>query len=745
MAAPISAGYVPRPGLDAAVARCLERGTGAYTIEGPAGAGKSAALLHGLASERERRGKAGRGFIRILQLWGDEAPSLFAGRLVREVGLLNFVPYPQPEKLAHLAADMAQQLPYLSHAGKLLAALLPDDMRPLPTIAAQALSESGTRALQSGGPLCIGVDLQGGEVSAPVRDFFTRLCDQLPPTVVLLLAHPGGQNSLVQVRPENRLPAGPFTVAEAATYLEERLGRLDAASRALLGSGRLSLLPGDLSQIVNLYAFLGRDPQAGLSAVAGYLERDIASRYQMMFESYLTREGSDARLLELCALVAVTTRPQQPLTVDSALRRLAGDPELREADTSIRPIELSLLRQSPLVRALCATTAPLPAPRLRQALSPDDESGGQHLSQISDTLAGDHVGWPLLPANAQARDGVCAALARHGLLDVYERRWLHELLATLRGEQGPRALHAGMTAMSLLMERAGRDRAALGQALSLLGELETPLWHAGWHRAFAELYDALLPLLRQVVAEPRDVAPKLWFRRARARVQSVDWSRPPSGMDAAATDPGITWLAEEELPAALAELSALLSLSEPEIIAARVRLGLPVDGPEVSAWCLHLPHKARQARGYARVLGLLSQSSAAGGEAAPRTVDALAWQAAVDDILLALAHFVAHQDSENIAQSLTILADAYSARGDADADSAALDFYEQAGRLVAGLPSPPSFAQGVIARSLGNHHLRHGRSLPAAEAYAQARRFLLRSPEARMGTLLARLLPQSAD
>jgi tetratricopeptide (TPR) repeat protein len=302
-----------------------------------------------------------------------------------------------------------------------------------------------------------------------------------------------------------------------------------------------------------------------------------------------------------------------------------------------------------------------------------------------------------------------------------------------------------MTAMSLLMERAGRDKAALGQALSLLGELETPLWHAGWHRAFAELYDALLPLLRQVVAEPRDVAPKLWFRRARARVQSVDWSRPPAGMDAAASDPGITWLAEEELPAALAELSALLSLSEPEIIAARVRLGLPVDGPEVSAWCLHLPHKARQARGYARVLGLLSQSSAKGGEAASGTVDASAWQAALDDILLALAHFVAHQDAENIAQSLTILADAYSARGDAEADSAALDFYEQAGRLVAGLPSPPSFAQGVIARSLGNHHLRRGRSLPAAEAYAQARRFLLRSAEARMGTLLARLLPQSAD
>ena len=109
------------------------------------------------------------------------------------------VPAAQGTVLARLAAEMAQSLPGMSQAGKLLAALVPDDMRPLPTIAAQALAESGARALESGGPLCIGVDLQGGEVSAPVRDFFTRLCDQLPPTVVLLLAHPGGHNSLVQV------------------------------------------------------------------------------------------------------------------------------------------------------------------------------------------------------------------------------------------------------------------------------------------------------------------------------------------------------------------------------------------------------------------------------------------------------------------------------------------------------------------------------------------------------------------
>lgn len=741
MAAPVSAGYVLRPGLDAAVARCLSRGTGAYTLEGPAGAGKSATLLHGLAGERERRGKAGRGFIRILQLWGDEAPSLFASRLVREVGLLNFVPYPQPEKLAHLAADMAQQLPYLSHAGKLLAALLPDDMRPLPTIAAQALAESGARALQSGGPLCIGVDLQGGEVSPPVRDFFTRLCDQLPPTVVLLIAQPGGQNSLVQVRPENRLPAGPFTIAEAADFLEERLGRLDAASRAILAGGRLSLLPGDLAQIVNLYAFLGRDPQAGLSAVAGYLERDIASRYQMMFESQLSREGSDARLLELCALVAVTTRPQQPLTIERALRRLAGDPELHESDTAIRPIELSFLRQMPLLRALCATMAPLPVPLLSDGSGTSDEPEGRRLHQLHETLAGDHVGWPLVPANAQAREGVLQALARHGLLEVYERRWLHELLQTLRSEPGPRALDAGLTAMSLLMERAGRDKAALGEAVTLLGELETPLWHAGWHRAFAELYDALSPSLQGAGVDPRDIAPRLWFRRARARVQSVDWSLPPPGAGAAEVEPAVSALAAQELPLAIAELSALLALSETTIMAARARLGLPVVGPEVSDWCRQLPYKARQARGYARLLQLLTLGPAAHDAEAARAAGAQ-WQAAIDDIVLALSHFVAAGDAENIAQTLTILGDAYSLRGDADSDAAALDFYEQAARLAAAQQPPPSFAQGVIARSLGNHHARAGRGAAAALAYEQARGFLLRSPDARMGTLLARLLPR---
>ncbi|HNN96602.1 MAG TPA: hypothetical protein PKI03_30210, partial [Pseudomonadota bacterium] len=89
----------------------------------------------------------------------------------------------------------------------------------------------------------------------------------------------------------------------------------------------------------------------------------------------------------------------------------------------------------------------------------------------------------------------------------------------------------------------------------------------------------------------------------------------------------------------------------------------------------------------------------------------------------------------------TILGDAYSLRGDADSDAAALDFYAQAGRLAAAQEPPPSFAQGVIARSLGNHHARAGREVAAALAYEQARGFLLRSPDARMGTLLARLLP----
>lgn len=748
MAAPVSAGYVPRPGLDAAIARCLAGGAGAFAIEGPSGSGKSAALLHGLASECERRGKAGRGFVRIVQLWGDEAPSEFARRLVREVGLLNLVPYPQPDKLARLAADMAQEVPGLAKAGKLLAALLPDDMRPLPTIAAQALAESGARALASGGPLCIGIDLLGGEVSAAVRDFFTRLCDQLPQTVVLLFAHPGGQNSLVHVPVHNRLPAGPFSPSEAQQYLADRLGPLSDESAAIVASGRLSLLPGDLAQIVNLYAFLGRDPRAGLAAVAGYLERDITTRYQMMFELGLARSDADPRLLELCALVAVTTRPQQPLTVRLALRRLRGEDADGVAQSELRPIELSQLRQMPLLRALCATLAKLPgradsseAPRPEVPMAPgamaaDERAAEGRLGKAlptAETMAGDFVGWPLVPASAQARDGVCQALARHGLLDIYQSRWLDELLATLRRAGGREALVAGMTAISLLSERAGRDPAALGQAIGLLSEMETLFWRAGWHRSFAELFDSLTPLVSRAQATLREVAPKLWFRRARARVQTVDWSQ-PQGVTAAATGSDEQ---RHELDRAIAELSGLLSLSEEAIVQARAGLGLSTEGGDVLDWCLHLPFKARQARGYARVLSLLLSPMA------DAAAQAAAWQVALDDVLPALAHFVVHQDAENIAQTLTILGDLYSARGEEAADDSALGYYDQALTVASRVEPSIAFSLGVIQRSLANHFRRRGQQVRAAEHFALARRHLLRSPDARMGTLLASLLPHT--
>lgn len=758
MSAPLSAGYVERPALDAAIARCMAGGTGAFAIEGPSGAGKSAALLHGLANERDRRGKAGRGFVRILQLWGDEAPSEFARRLVREVGLLNLVPYPQPDRLARLAADMAQEVPAMAQAGKLLAALLPDDMRPLSTIAAQALAESGARALSSGGPLCIGIDLLGGEVSAPVRDFFTRLCDQLPPTVVLLFAHPGGQNSLVHVPLEKRLPAGPFSSAEATQYLEERLGRVDQASRGIVESGRLSLLPGDLVQIVHLYAFLGRDPKAGLSAVAGYLERDITTRYAMMFELGLSRGDADPRLLELCALVAVTTRPQQPLTVRLALRRLRGEDADGVPESELRPIELSQLRQMPLLRALCATMAPLVA----RSASPDGAREGAALADVAvepgrfdedaepgrlrpamptaETLAGDLLGWPLVPANAQARDGICQVLARHGLLEVYQSRWLAELLSTLRRGLGRESLLAGMTAISVLSERSARDPLALGQALQLLSEMETLFWRAGWHRAFAELFDGLVPRVNSLRISLRDVAPKLWFRRARARVQSVDWSRPATLSESAP----LPLAPRDELKQAMAELDALLSLSEEAIVQARTALGLATEGTDVVDWCLHLPHKARQARGYARVLSLLLlrpiPSESAASEREGRAAE---WQAALDDILQALSHFVMYRDDENIAQTLTILADLYSARGDEAGDTAAEAFYEQAVALALRVEPPIAFSSGVIERSWANHYLRRGKQVRADEHFALARRHLLRSPDARMGALLARLLPRS--
>ena len=52
----------------------------------------------------------------------------------------------------------------------------------------------------------------------------------------------------------------------------------------------------------------------------------------------------------------------------------------------------------------------------------------------------------------------------------------------------------------------------------------------------------------------------------------------------------------------------------------------------------------------------------------------------------------------------------------------------------------PAFSLGIIHRSWGNHHRRRGRADAAAQKYADARRCLLLSPDARMGTLLAGLL-----
>jgi len=698
----VKATYIARPALDSAIARCLSSGAGVYAIEGPGGAGKSAALLHGLNAERERRersGQGGRGHVRILQLWGDEPPSLFSQRLVREVGLLNLVAYPQPQQLARLCADMAQAIPGLSTAGKVLGSLLPNDLRPLPLVAAQSLAEAGSRAIEHGNPLCIGVDLLGGTISGPVRDFFSRLCEQLPPTVVLLFAQPGGQDFLVQVPPGQRIAAGPFTVDEAAAFFKERLGPQNGETLALLQSRRLSLLPGDLTQIVNLYTYLGREE--GLAGVLPYLERDIAARYQLMFQSKLVEPGADPRVLELCALCAVTARPQQPLSLELALERMRDSP--------LRPSELAQLRQAPLVRALCA--------------SPSGE---------------DAAGWPLLPASAQARDGVCAALERNGLLEAYERRWLGELLRALRsgagdGGPGPSGLIAGMQALSLLIERASRQRpnllgtrgqASLGQAVELLAEIETLLWRAGWHRAFAELYDALLPHLRQAGVVPRDVAPMLWFRRARARIQSIDWSPEAA-------------FSSEEIELALKELDELEALSETAVVQARVRIGLSTDGNELSDWCRHLPVKARQARGYASILWLLL------GREAPASGAGLLGRA-FDDILSALAYFVATERAEDTAQTLTILGDAYSARGD---DAAALYQYEQAvavaQRQSTGSEGAGSlaFCLGIIHRSIGNHHRRRGRLDLAGRCYELARRYLLRTADARMGTLLASLLP----
>ncbi len=697
--------YISRPALDRSIASWLSSGTGVYAIEGPGGAGKSAALLHGLSTERERRGKGGRGHVRILQLWGDEPPSVFAQRLVREVGILNLVAYPNPEQLAHLVAEMAEHIPGLGSAGKLLGQLLPDDLRPLPAVAAQALGDAGNRSMAQGNPLVIGVDLLGGSVSAPTRDFFVRLAELLPPTVVLLFAQPGGQNHLVQVDKAQRFDVGEFTPDEARAFLRERIGTLTPAESAILDENRLSLLPGDLAQIVNFYQYLGR--KQGLAGVLPMLEHDIAGRYQAMFEAQIVRTGESgepeatAAALELCALCAVTSRPREPLTLERALVRMAAGGELR-------PTELAQLRQAPLLRALCVGTGPGTGPVTGQSGTRDS-------------------GWPLEPANAQAREGIRQALLRHGLLDVYEERWLAELLQLLRrdtahvaGQEHGESLLAGMSALSLLTERAARQPAALGQAVALLAEMETMLWHAGWHRAFAELYDALLPHLREAGVEPRDVAPRLWFRRARTRIQGLDWAADGE-------------FSTEELALSHAELNALENLSEADIVRARTRLGLSTDGKEASAWCRHLPYKARQARGYASVLKLLLT--------APDADFAAQSAAALDDILAALAHFIAAGRQEDTAQTLTILGDFYSARRDAASDKLAVYQYEQ-GLLVAEHTSPlPAFCIGMIHRSIGNHYRRRGKHEHAARSYAQARRYLLRAPDARMGTLLASLLP----
>ena len=692
--------YIPRPTLDLAIARSLNSGAGAYALEGPGGAGKSAALLHGLMTERERRGKGGRGHVRILQLWGDEPPSLFVQRLLREVGLLNLVAYPKPEQLGKLVAEMAQAIPGLGAAGKVagkvLGSMFSDDLRPLPSLAAQALGEAGQRAMAAGeasGPLCIGVDLQGGEVSAPVRDFFARLVEQLPPTVVLLFAQPGGASFLAQVPAGQRIAVGPFTPDEARAFLEERLGALDGDTEELLSAKRLSLLPGDLAQIVNLYTYLGSSgvKEKGLRAVLPYLERDLAERYRMIYESQLLQPGADARVLELCAVCAVTARPQQPLSLELALERMRNTPPLR-------PSELGQVRQAPLVRALC------------------EGLGGT-------------TSWPLEPLSAQARDGVLLALRRNGLLDVYEKRWLDELLERLRGTPkdsiGPSAsgLLAGVQALSLLIERTAHDKLALGQAVTLLAEMETLLWRAGWHRTFAELYDALLPHLLTAGVVPRDVAPRLWFRRARTRIQNIDWSvsEAPAG---------------EELEQAIAELSQLEQLTETAVVLARTAIGLFTDGNVVSAWCRHLPFKARQARGYANVLALLLAEHATFSEPAEAR-----HRAAVDDILAALAHFIAADEKEDVAQTLTILGDAYSARQGSKSDALALHQYAQAITVAEQMSPLPTFSLGIIHRSIGNHHHRRGRREQAAQSYASARRYLLRSPDARIGTLLAGLLP----
>ncbi len=724
--------YVPRPFVDEAILQRFGEGSGVFTLEGPAGAGKSTSLLHGLGAEAERRGPGGRGYVRLVQLWGDEPPSLFARRLVREATHLHLSSYPQPEKLRVLIEAMGAAVPGLLPAGKLLAALVPDDLRPLPQVALSALSEIGDKAVAHGGPLVLGIDLLGGAVADPTRDFLTRVADGLPPTVVMAVAQPVGQTPLVRVPHDRRILLGPFTLEEAAAYLSDVLGPLDddGESLRLLASGQVSLLPGDLLQLTNLYPWLKADPRRGLSGVASQLFVGVAARYQHLYETRAERGGAEARAAELCAWVAVSARPEQPRTAEAALHRQGMVPSpspsfggaLRELD---QPTELWRLRRSELVQALCVTAPSIPStgPPNGQPndliIGPLLDPGESDPEDVADT------GWPLLPRHGQARQAVLAALSRHGVLPLYRKRWLEELLHALRTLPGSEGLLCGVRAFSVLLEQAApMDPTALGQAVTLLGEMELHLWRAGWHRTFADLHDTLAPRLAAAGTGIRDVAPALFFRRARSRVQAVDWSA-DGGLSLAAT--------REELPLAIEDFTALIGLSDLAVMQARLGLGLPVVSDEITRWSSHLPIKARQARGYARVLWLLQP------DGHPREWIETTRKAALDDILLSLSHFAGSEEKENLAQTLTILADWYSAGSEGD-DDLALAHYQRAVAVSRKTDPVPGFSLGVIYRSLGHHHHRRGRPQHAASAFDAARRWLLRSPESRMGTLLSGLL-----
>lgn len=708
--------YVPRPAIDAALAEGIGRGAGVFTLEGPPGAGKSAALLHALEAEIERRRASGggRGYVRLVQLWGDEPPSLFARRLVREAGHLHLASYPQPEHLKLLIETMAEAVPGLSAAGKLLGALVPDDLRPLHEVATAALQEVGARAAQRIGPLVIGVDLLGGTVSTAAQEFFERLAAALPPTVVLIVAQPGGAQRLLPAPSGGLIPVGALTPIEAHAYLREGLGPLGEIDEALVSSGRLSLLPGDLAQLVQYHRAIAAqrraDTSSVLTAVAELLSRDVAARYQALYESACAREEDEAQAAaELCAWVAVAARPERPLDAADALQRLGGD---RDGAGHLQPAGLWRLRQHELVRALCATALPAGA-------GPADLDAG----------------WPLAPRHGHAQRGVLQSLERGGVLPVYERRWLGELWPPGGGKAG---LGGGVQAVLVLLEQARRPGAGLGPlgaALALLEELEVQLWHAGWHRTFAELYDALLPLLSGSGVTPRDAAPALWFRRARARVQAVDWSPPRPD----APVPGERAEAAHELRRAIADLAELDTVSESAVLGARGALGLAAHGAAVATLCRRLPRKAAQARGYARVLALLL---AEGGDRAALEAER---RRGLDEILQSLAFFVAGgaAESEAAAQSLTILADWYSSGEGPEADELARDCYAQAVRTaesVAEPPGPPAFSLGVIHRSWARHERRRGRPEAALRAEAEARRWLLRDPDTRMGSLLANLM-----